>query len=152
MKNIIFVISIILLLLFIPINIQPQNQFSTLKQYPTNNNTSITSKPAYIRSTNNVSQNFEIHEITDIATGYDYQSNASPQQIWVDLNNPNYLHAIFTNSQSAIPQSQDRTSYYFGSTDAGSNWFLFGGVPMNNGTSGNRDFQQLAEPQLEKQL
>ena len=34
---------------------------------------------------------FEVHNITNSATGYDLQSNASTQQVWVDLNNPDFL-------------------------------------------------------------
>ncbi len=77
---------------------------------------------------------FEVHNITDRATGYDLQSNASTQQVWVDYNNPDFLHAHFVNSQETAGWS-DRNCLYFGSTDAGVNWFELGAVP-NTGRSG----------------
>ena len=40
---------------------------------------------------------WDVHNITDTKTGYDLQSNASTQQVWLDINNPDFLHAIFTN-------------------------------------------------------
>ena len=72
---------------------------------------------------------YDFHNITNRKTGYDLQSNASPQQVWYDLNN-NYLHAVFTNSQELNPWA-DRTSLYFGSTDLGITWYELGGVPVN---------------------
>jgi hypothetical protein len=71
---------------------------------------------------------FEVHNITDIATGYDLQSNASTQQIWMDYGNPDYLHAHFTNSLQSAGWS-DRACIYFGSLDAGVTWFQLGPVP-----------------------
>jgi hypothetical protein len=70
-----------------------------------------------------------VHQITDRQTGYDLQSNASTQQLWQDPNNPDYLHAIFMNSQVAITPWADRTCLYFGSVDAGLTWFESGPVP-----------------------
>jgi len=81
-----------------------------------------------------------VHNITDAKTGYDLMSNASTQQVWLDLNNPDYLHAVFTSSQEFSGAYADRTSLYFGSTDAGENWFELGGVPVNNGTDGRSGF------------
>jgi hypothetical protein len=78
-----------------------------------------------------------------LKNGYDYQSSASPQQVWVDLNNPSYIHSVFTYSFVADGQWADRTSFYFGSIDAGANWFLLGGVPVNNGTYGRSGFPAL---------
>jgi hypothetical protein len=71
---------------------------------------------------------YTFHNITDRKTGYDFQSNASTQQVWLDLNNPDFLHSVFTNSQEATVWS-DRTCLYFGSTDAGVTWFELGPVP-----------------------
>jgi hypothetical protein len=82
---------------------------------------------------------FEIHNITDRQTGYDLQSNASTQQLWLDYGNPNYLHTIFTNSQETSVWA-DRTCLYFGSTDAGLTWFELGAVPVNNGVDGRSGF------------
>jgi hypothetical protein len=82
---------------------------------------------------------FDIHNISSTATSYDLQSNASTQQVWVDLSNPDFIHAIFVNSQTLSPWS-DRTCLYFGSTDAGVNWFELGAVPINNGTDGRSGF------------
>lgn len=81
-----------------------------------------------------------VHNITDRVTGYDLQSNACTEQIWYDLNNPGYVHAVFTNSQIDDNAWADRTCLYFGSTDAGENWFELGGVPVNNGTSGRSGY------------
>lgn len=83
---------------------------------------------------------FMVHNIGNRKTGYDFQSNASTQQVWVDYGNPLFIHAIFTNSQVATSPWADRTCLYFGSTDAGVNWFDFGGVPVNNGTDGRSGF------------
>jgi len=71
---------------------------------------------------------FEFHKISDIRNGYTLQSNSSPQQLWLDLNNPGYLHAIFINSQYKTLWP-DRNCLYFGSTDAGITWFQLGSVP-----------------------
>jgi hypothetical protein len=71
---------------------------------------------------------FEVHNITNRATGYDLQSNASTQQVWVDLNNPEHLHAHFTNSQQSAGWT-DRNCLYFGSANAGVDWFELGQVP-----------------------
>ncbi len=73
---------------------------------------------------------FNVHSISPIKNGYDFQSNASTQQVWVDYFNPQYLHATFTNSQQAAGYS-DRKCLYFGSTDAGVNWFELGQVPSS---------------------
>ena len=72
---------------------------------------------------------FDVHSITEIANGYDLQSNASTQQIWLDYYNPGYVHAHFTNSQQSSTWS-DRACLYFGSTDAGATWFQLGPVPV----------------------
>lgn len=72
--------------------------------------------------------NFEFHKISDIRNGYTLQSNSNPQQLWLDLNNPGYLHAIFINSQFKTLWP-DRTCLYFGSTDGGITWFQLGSVP-----------------------
>jgi hypothetical protein len=73
---------------------------------------------------------FNVHSISPIKTGYDFQSNASTQQVWADYFNPQYLHATFTNSQQSAGYS-DRKCIYFGSTDAGVNWFELGQVPSS---------------------
>ncbi|MBT8378804.1 MAG: hypothetical protein KJN64_06225, partial [Ignavibacteria bacterium] len=72
---------------------------------------------------------FDFHKISDTRNGYKIQSNGSPQQLWIDLNNPDFLHAVFVNSQVATSPWADRTCLYFGSTDAGINWLQFGSVP-----------------------
>ncbi len=68
---------------------------------------------------NSQSLNWSTHLISDKKTGYDLQSYAVPQQVWLDLNNPTYLHAVFIYSAYADNVWADRTSLYFGSTDAG---------------------------------
>jgi hypothetical protein len=96
----------------------------------------------FILSISLFSQNlvWSINLISDLETGYDYQSNASPQQVWLDLNNPNNLHAVFIYSAVADNAWADRTSLYFGSTDAGESWFEVGAVPVNNGTTGRSGY------------
>jgi len=81
-----------------------------------------------------------MHLISDLETGYDYQSHGSAQQVWLDLNNPGYLHAVFIYSAVADNVWADRTSLYFGSDDGGANWFEVGAVPVNNGTTGRSGF------------
>jgi len=70
---------------------------------------------------------WDIHNITDRATGYDLQTNASAQQLWLDVNT-GFLHAVFTNSQETATWA-DRTTLYFGSTNSGVDWFELGPVP-----------------------
>ena len=83
------------------------------------------------QSINTFQANFiwSIDLMSDLKTGYDYQSHGSAQQVWLDLNNPDYLHAVFIYSAVADNAWADRTSLYFGSTDAGVNWFEVGAVP-----------------------
>jgi hypothetical protein len=71
---------------------------------------------------------FEFNKISDIRNGYTLQSNSSPQQLWIDPQNPEYLHAVFMNSQFKTDWP-DRTCLYFGSDDFGQSWFELGSVP-----------------------
>lgn len=64
-----------------------------------------------------------------VANGYDFQTNNSAQELWMDPTNPDYLHAIFMNSQQTASWT-DRTCLYYGSTDAGVSWFQLGQVPI----------------------
>jgi hypothetical protein len=72
------------------------------------------------------------------ATGYDFQTNNSAQQLWMDPNNPDFLHAIFTNSQLTSP-NPDRTCLYYASPNAGVEWFRIGQVPVNSDPTGGQD-------------
>lgn len=72
--------------------------------------------------------NFEFLKISDIRNGYTLQSNGSPQQLWIDPQNPELLHAVFINSQFKT-NWPDRTCIYFGSSDFGQSWFELGPVP-----------------------
>ncbi len=81
-----------------------------------------------------------VNNITDRMSGYDLQSNGSTQEIWYDLSNPGYVHAIFTYSSVDDNAWADRTCLYFGTIDNGANWFELGGVPVNNGTSGRSGY------------
>ncbi len=74
---------------------------------------------------------WDIHNITDRATGYDLQTNASAQQLWLDVNT-GFLHAVFTNSQESGNNWPDRTTLYFGSTNSGVDWFELGPVPTTS--------------------
>jgi hypothetical protein len=87
--------------------------------------------------------NWSMHLISDLETGYDYQSHGSAQQVWLDLNNPGYLHAVFIYSAVADNAWADRTSLYFGSIDGGESWFEVGAVPVNNGTSGRSGYPSI---------
>jgi hypothetical protein len=78
--------------------------------------------------------------ISDLKTGYDYQSHGSAQQVWLDLNNQGYLHAVFIYSGVDDNAWADRTSLYFGSIDGGESWFEVGAVPVNNGSTGRSGF------------
>ena len=64
-----------------------------------------------------------------VANGYDFQTNNSAQLLWMDPINPDYLHAIFMNSQQTSGWT-DRTCLYYGSTDKGTSWFQLGQVPV----------------------
>ena len=77
---------------------------------------------------------------------------ASAQQVWLDLNNPDNLHAVFIYSAVADNAWADRTSLYFGSTDAGETWFEVGAVPVNNGTTVDQAFLASLEPPMVKLL
>jgi hypothetical protein len=73
---------------------------------------------------------FDIHSIDpSTADGYDFQTNNSAQEVWLNTNNPDFLHAIFTNSQQTANWT-DRTCLYYGSTDQGVTWFQLGQVPV----------------------
>ncbi|MFI5237383.1 MAG: sialidase family protein, partial [Ignavibacteriales bacterium] len=76
-------------------------------------------------------------------SGYDLQSNGSTQQVWYDLNNPGYVHSVFTYSAVDDNAWADRTCLYFGSTDGGTGWFELGGVPVNNGSTGRSGFPSI---------
>ncbi len=84
-----------------------------------------------------------VNNITNRQSGYDLQSNGSTQEIWYDLNNPGYVHAVFTYSAVDDNVWADRTVLYFGSAENGANWFEMGGVPVNNGTSGRSGFPSI---------
>ena len=87
--------------------------------------------------------NWSMHLISDLKTGYDYQSWGSAQQFWLDINNPENLHAVFIYSGVDDNAWADRTSIYFGSTDAGNSWFEVGAVPINNGTTGRSGYPSI---------
>ena len=72
--------------------------------------------------------NFEFLKISNIRNGYTLQSNGSPQQLWIDTQNPEYIHSVFINSQFKTDWP-DRTCLYFGSSDFGQSWFELGSVP-----------------------
>lgn len=84
-----------------------------------------------------------IDEISNLKTGYDYQSYGSAQQVWLDINNPENLHAVFIYSAVDDNAWADRTSLYFGSTDAGESWFEVGAVPVNNGITGRSGYPSI---------
>jgi hypothetical protein len=76
-----------------------------------------------------------MHGITDLATGYDLQSNGSTQQVWYDMVGGS-LNAVFITSQQPSGYT-DRTCTYFYSNDGGVNWTNVGNVPdPSSATSG----------------
>ena len=103
----------------------------------------FTSEPVSFGPVNSGSLLWTVNNITDRQSGYDLQSNGSTQQVWYDLNNPGYVHAVFCYSSVDDNAWADRTSLYFGSTDGGTNWFELGGVPVNNGTTGRSGFPSI---------
>jgi len=81
--------------------------------------------------------------MTSTTSSYDLQSNASTQQIWVQINtpDPDFVHAVFTNSVQDVEfvNFTDRASLYLGSADGGDNWFEGGQVPVNLDPTGGSD-------------
>ncbi|MBU0528463.1 T9SS type A sorting domain-containing protein [bacterium] len=133
-----YVAVVLLLLGFISLQAQERISHKTLPDTPISGDEAMdmrnieviqSSAPINFAPVNSGNFTWDIHDITDRATGYDLQSNSSTQQIWLDVNTPAYLHAIFTNSQEAISPWSDRTTLYFGSTNSGVDWFELGPVP-----------------------
>jgi hypothetical protein len=111
---------------------------------PNNNFDVFTSDPVSFGQVNSGSFVWTVNNITDRQSGYDLQSNGSTQQIWCDLNNPGYIHAVFTYSAVCDNAWADRTCLYFGTADnAATPWFELGAVPVNNGTSGRSGFPSI---------
>lgn len=103
----------------------------------------FSAEPVSFNPVNSGSLVWTVNNITDRQSGYDLQSNGSTQQIWYDLNNPGYVHAVFCYSAVDDNAWADRTSLYFGSIDNGDTWFELGGVPVNNGTTGRSGFPSI---------
>lgn len=110
---------------------------------PTNNLEVFTSDPVSFGPFSSAGLLWTVNNITDRQSGYDLQSNGSTQQIWYDLTNPGYLHAVFAYSAVDDNAWADRTSLYFGSDDGGTTWFELGGVPVNNLTTGRSGFPSI---------
>jgi len=110
---------------------------------PTNNLEVFTSDPVSFGKVNSGGLIWTVNNITDRQSGYDLQSNGCTQQIWYDLTNPGYVHAVFCYSAIDDNAWADRTSLYFGSDDNGANWFELGGVPVNNGSTGRSGFPSI---------
>jgi hypothetical protein len=108
-----------------------------------NNFDLFTSDPVSFGPVNSGSLVWIVNNISDRQSGYDLQSNGSTQQIWYDLNNPGYVHAVFAYSAVDDNVWSDRTSLYFGTIDNGATWFELGGVPVNNGTTGRSGFPSI---------
>ncbi len=72
---------------------------------------------------------------TGLLSGYDLQSNGTPDEIWQDPSNPDNLHAIYMNSQQTTGWS-DRTCTYFYSFDGGLSWFSIANLPSTGEKSG----------------
>jgi hypothetical protein len=64
-----------------------------------------------------------------LITGYDFQSNGTPQQIWQDKQNPQNVHAVFMHSSEGNGWS-DRSGKYFYSSDMGVSWNNMGNVQV----------------------
>ncbi|HKB87954.1 MAG TPA: T9SS type A sorting domain-containing protein [Ignavibacteriaceae bacterium] len=72
---------------------------------------------------------------TGLLSGYDLQSNGTPDEIWQDPTNPDNLHAVYMNSQQTTVWS-DRTVTYFYSFDGGLSWFSVANIPSTGEKSG----------------
>lgn len=118
---------------------QPDVALTGFEESFGNSQVGSSSNPISFAPFNSGSFNWTITNISGVGNGYDLQSNASSQHIWCDLNNPDYLHAVYM--FSGLPNGYgDRTSMYYGSTDGGSSWFQLGGVPVNTGTEGHSGY------------
>jgi hypothetical protein len=84
-----------------------------------------------------------VNTISDQGSGYDLQSNGSTQEIWYDLNNPGYVHAVFAYSAVDDNAWADRTCLYYGTVDNGTTWFELGQVPVNNLVTGRSGFPSI---------
>ena len=74
---------------------------------------------------------------TNLWSGYDLQSNATPREIWVDTLNPMNVHSIFMWSSEVGPAAfSDRTIQYLISVDGGVNFLNPGQVPASGNRSG----------------
>jgi hypothetical protein len=62
-----------------------------------------------------------------VFTGYKIQSNGTPQQIWQDPNDPNFVHAVFMQSSQTSGYT-DRNGIYLFSDDMGLNWTNKGNI------------------------
>ncbi|MCU0331783.1 MAG: T9SS type A sorting domain-containing protein [Ignavibacteriaceae bacterium] len=110
---------------------------------PTNNLELFTADPVSFGPVNSGGLVWTVNNIENRQSGYDLQSNGSTQEIWYDLNNPGYLHAVFSYSSVCDNAWADRTCLYFGSDDGGANWFELGAVPVNTGTAGRSGFPSI---------
>jgi len=82
-----------------------------------------------------------VNPMTDLASGYDLQSNGSTQQVWYDLTN-GYLHSAYCTSQQTASWS-DRTTTYFFSADNGATWIEMGQVPPAPPTGARSGFPSI---------
>lgn len=128
--------------------------FAQNKPYPIVYNTGDEVSPTTVTSGLNLSgqkitfppvQNrlftWTVNPITDLASGYDLQSNGSTQEVWYDLTN-GYLHAAFCTSQQSASWT-DRTTTYFFSADEGANWSELGQVPPAPPTGARSGFPSI---------
>jgi hypothetical protein len=126
--------------------VQPDIKVSGLEvgQPSQNTNTQVfESEPISFGKVNSNTLNWTVNSINTDGSGYDLQSNASTQEVWYDLNNPGYLHAVFTWSAVDDNVWADRTCLYYGSNDNGTTWFELGGVPVNNSGVGRSGFPSI---------
>ena len=72
----------------------------------------------------------------DLYSGYDLQSNGTPDELWQDPTDPNNLHAVYMNSQQTGGTYSDRTITYFNSFDGGMTWFSIANIPSTGEKSG----------------
>lgn len=70
-----------------------------------------------------------------LLSGYDLQSNGTPDEIWQDPTTPDNLHAVFMNSQQTTVWT-DRTITYFASYDGGLSWNNVINLPSSGEKSG----------------
>lgn len=142
-----YFLLIFISILFIFVNIINAQQLRVNKQLPIievtgretgniNNTNIVKTHPGHLNIPDLYAEDvvFSFHP-TYLITGYDLQSNSTPQQIWQDSNNPAHVYGILMFS-GQLANWGDRTCTYFISYDYGYTWTNEGNVPYTGERSG----------------